>query len=106
MSRAKRIPDDLHRVASVAGTTAAMAEGAAVAAEKAEAAALRAQELATQAQAGARSHRGGLVVALVLVVLGVVGLVVWQKSKSRSRDTYDDLSVPLEPLDLATTTSA
>jgi uncharacterized membrane protein len=106
MSRATRIPEDLHRVASVAGTTAAMAEGAAVAAEKAEAAALRAQELAGQAQAGARSHRGGVIVAVVLVLLGVVGLVVWQKSRSRSRALDDDLSVPLEPLDLATTTSA
>jgi len=81
MSRARNIPVDLHRVAQLADTTATVAENAAVAAEKAQAAADRAQEVSIQVTEGARSHRKGLILLLVLGIVGVVALVVWKKSQ-------------------------
>jgi hypothetical protein len=106
MTKRHSLPEDLHRVAGVAGTTAVLAEGAAAAAERAEAAAAKAQELAAQAQEEVRSHRTGVLLVLVLVALGVIGLVIWRRSRSRTEVAGDDVDVPLEPLDLTSAGSA
>lgn len=100
------LPEDLHRVAGVAGTTAVLAEGAAVAAERAEAAVETAQELVTQAREEVRSHRRGVLVLLALVALGVIGLVIWRRRCSRTEVAGDDVDAPLEPLDLTSAGSS
>jgi hypothetical protein len=86
MSRARKIPNDLHNVASLAGTTAVVVEGAAVAAEKAQAAADLASEIAAEVKgevAKASKGRGKkILLLLVLGVLAAVGIAVWKQRSS------------------------
>ncbi len=94
MSRKRNIPEDLHKVASVAGATAVVAEGAAKAAEKAENMAAKAQELAEEVQ-GAKKSRKGLVLFLLLAVVGVVAVVVWKRSQGAPGAVDDDVEIRL-----------
>lgn len=106
MSKRHSVPEDLHKVASVAGTTAVVAETAAVAAERAQEIAVQAQEIAVQAQETVKSRRSGLVLVLLLAVLAAVGIVLWKRSQAKARDDIDSFDLPLEPVDLSVGTTA
>lgn len=106
MSKRHNVPEDLHKVASVAGTTAVVAETAAVAAERAQEIAAQAQEIAVQAQETVRSRRSGLVVVLLLAALAAVGVVLWKRSQAKARDDLDSFDLPLDEVDLSVGASA
>jgi hypothetical protein len=105
MSRARKIPKDLHTVAQLAGTTATVVEGAAIAAEKAQAAAEFAADVKDElTKAGAKAskgHRKGLLLLLFLAGLAAVGFVVWKKSAGGSAESADITDLRAESKDFA-----
>lgn len=80
MSRARKIPRDLHTVAQLAGTTATVVEGAAIAADKAQAAVDAATDVKNQVSRASRGRGKGLMILLILAGLAAVGVVIWKRS--------------------------
>lgn len=82
MSRARKIPNDLHHVAHLAGTTATVVEGAAIAAEKAQQAADVAAEVKEQVAKASRGRARKLLFLLVLAGLAALGIALWKKASA------------------------
>ncbi len=82
MSRARKIPNDLHHVAQLAGTTATVVEGAAIAAEKAQQAADVAAEVKEQVAKASKGRSRKVLFLLVLAGLAALGFVAWKKASA------------------------
>ncbi len=101
MSRARKIPKDLHSVAQLAGTSATVLEGAAIAAEKAQAAADVAAEVKDQVAKASKGRGKGILVLLFLAGLAAVGFVIWKKSSGGGADMAEVTDLRADTPDFA-----